>query len=101
MTVEELARRLESDAIVSVSAAEWASVSAAFQEVERHPTYLAGDLVLVRVAGGLVAVEEPRSEERILRRLADEDEARRFVQGRLETYERMWDGCGCKVDYYG
>ena len=100
MTAEELADRLEGGAIVSLTAAEWASVSAAFQEVARHPTYLAGDLVLVRGAGGLVAVEEPSSEERVLRRLGDEDQARLFVQDRLETYERMWDGCGCKVDYY-
>ncbi len=25
--------------------------------------------------------------------------AQEFVAARLETYERMWDGCGCKVDY--
>lgn len=28
-------------------------------------------------------------------------EARSFVDGRLETYDNMWNGCGCKVDYYG
>jgi hypothetical protein len=22
------------------------------------------------------------------------------VQRRLEQYERMWDGCGCRIDYY-
>jgi hypothetical protein len=32
--------------------------------------------------------------------LGDEDEVRRFVRERLEAYDRMWDGCGCKVDYY-
>ena len=28
-----------------------------------------------------------------------ESEARAFVEERLETYDRMWDGCGCKVHY--
>lgn len=23
-----------------------------------------------------------------------------FVQERLDFYERKWDGCGCKIDYY-
>jgi len=27
-------------------------------------------------------------------------EAEEFIKERLEIYNRMWDGCGCKVDYY-
>jgi hypothetical protein len=26
--------------------------------------------------------------------------AQEFVTDRLAVYEKMWDGCGCKVDYY-
>jgi hypothetical protein len=36
----------------------------------------------------------------VIRRLADEAAAARFVADRLATYERMWDGCGCRIDYY-
>jgi len=35
-----------------------------------------------------------------VRRLGGEDEARAFIRDRLDTYDRMWDGCGCKIDYY-
>jgi hypothetical protein len=48
----------------------------------------------------LAALEQPSAGERVLRRLSDAEEAQRFVKGRLEAYERMWDGCGCKIDYY-
>lgn len=99
MTLEELDRRLGSDGIVSLESTEWEALKGDFEEVERHPTFLAGDLVIVRDAVGPVAVEEPSSRERVLRRLAEE-EVRAFVEDRLETYERMWDGCGCKVEYY-
>jgi len=27
-------------------------------------------------------------------------EAEDFVKDRLDFYERKWDGCGCKIDYY-
>ncbi len=30
----------------------------------------------------------------------DLEAARRFVEDRMETYERMWDGCGCRIDYH-
>lgn len=99
MTPDELESRLDQDRIVSLSAAEWEAMAADYTEVERHFTVLAGDLLIVRGAGGLLAVEEPRRGHRVVRRLAD-DEFREFVQDRLDTYERMWDGCGCKVDYY-
>jgi hypothetical protein len=100
MTMEELDRRLRSERIVPLSAADWAELAADFEEVERHDTLVAGHLLIVRGAAGLAAVEQPSPDARVGRRLADDKEAHRFVQGRLEQYERMWDGCGCKVDYY-
>jgi hypothetical protein len=99
MTNEELDRRLRSEGIVTMAATEWEELAEGFEEVERHATFLAGDLVIARGSAGPVAVEQPSSGERVVRRLAD-DEVRRFVQDRLDTYERMWDGCGCKVEYY-
>lgn len=100
MTPETLSLRLAEEGIVTLDAADWAAVAAAFPEEERHPTHIAGDLVIVRDAAGPVAVEEPGQGRRVLRRLADQAAVRAFVRDRLDTYERMWDGCGCKVEYY-
>lgn len=95
-----LDRRLDAEGIVALEVEEWEALQESVEEVESHPTFLAGDLVIVRLEGSLAAVEEPRSTERVVRRLPDEEAARRFVEDRLQTYERTWDGCGCKVEYY-
>ena len=100
MKSEELARRLEAERVVSLTADAWAALADGVEEVERHSTGVAGNLLIVRVESQLAAVEEPSSGNRVVRRLADTDEAGEFVRQRLEQYERMWDGCGCKVDYY-
>lgn len=100
MDVKTLWLRLSSEGIVRLARAEWEEVAGAFPELERHDTHLAGDLVIVGDADGPVAVEEPDAETRVLRRLSGPGDVRRFVQDRLETYERMWDGCGCKVEYF-
>lgn len=100
MTKEELDRLLKSERIVLLSTADWAELAADFEELERHDTLVAGHLLIVRGPTGLAAVEQPSPEERVVRLLADDQDAQRFVQDRLEQYERMWDGCGCKVDYY-
>jgi hypothetical protein len=101
MTAEELNRRLSSDHIIRLSTDEWDAVAPGLEEVERHDTFIAGDLILVRTDHGLAAVEEPKSGERVVRRLGDAATAAAFVKERLSDCERMWDGCGCKIDYYG
>jgi hypothetical protein len=82
-----------------VSADDWAAMAASFPEIERHATGVAGDLLIVRTGAGLAAVELPTDAERIIRPLADAEAARRFVDERLAQYERMWEGCGCRIDY--
>lgn len=100
MTVDELLARLQTEPVVPLPTAEWDALAPAFHEVERHNTYISGDLVIVEAGEVLLAVEEPSSQERTVRRLANRDEADAFVRDRLDTYERMWDGCGCRVEYY-
>lgn len=100
MTADELRRALQAAPIVRLAAAEWDAIAPAFEEVERHHTVVAGSLVIIRADGALAAVEQPRPDERVVRRLDGEDAARAFVRERMDQYERMWDGCGCKVEYY-
>ena len=38
-------------------------------------------------------------DEVLVRIRPDLEAAEEFVRRRLEIYERMWDGCGCKVNY--
>jgi hypothetical protein len=68
--------------------------------VERHATQLAGDLLIVRIGESLAAVEAPSPQARVARLLGGSADARAFVEKRMEEYERMWDGCGVKVEYY-
>ena len=51
---------------------------------------------------GLLVVQEKTTDNKaiVVRRFRSLDEAELFVEERLATYERMWDGCGCKIDYY-
>jgi hypothetical protein len=99
VTAEELARRLEGGEIVRLPAAAWRGISGSFEEVERHGTAIAGDIVIVKLGTALAAVEAPGANERVLRRLADAEAVLRFVETRREQYDRMWDGCGSRIDY--
>lgn len=100
MTEEEFRRTLKKEKLVPLSRDEWEALASRFPELERHSTQLAGDLLIIEVDGDLVAVEEPSPRARVARRLGDRDDVDDFVSRRMEEYERMWDGCGVKVEYY-
>ena len=100
MTVENFREKLAAGGTVPLSASEWEALSSLFPEVERHNTQLAGHLIIVQADEGLVAVESPSRDARVARLLGGPEEARAFVEKRMEEYERMWDGCGVRVEYY-
>jgi hypothetical protein len=100
VTQGELEDRLSRVPILAIGADEWAESEAALEVAARHATQLSGEIVVVRGDSGWIVVEEPEPETRLLRLLPDEGSVQRFVARRLEAYERMWDGCGCKIDYY-
>ncbi len=100
MTPGELCTRLATGEVVVVPAADWQEVAPAFATVLREDTLVSGDIVVAEGPCGPVVVEQPRPEERVVRRTPDLAAARAFVAERLATYDRMWNGCGCKVDYY-
>lgn len=100
MTAEELRTQVANEGLVILPEETWNELASDFEEVERHPTFISGDLVIVRLGDAFAAVEEPKPGERVLRRLPDADAVRAFVEDRMATYDRMWDGCGCRVDYY-
>jgi hypothetical protein len=99
MKAGTLNHRLSAGKIVLLSREAWEKLADGFEVLEDHDTGLAGRLLLTRGPVGFVVVEEPDPGRRALRRFLEVEEAQRFIRERLEAYERMWDGCGCKIDY--
>ncbi|MFH1679543.1 MAG: hypothetical protein ABIH26_02750 [Candidatus Eisenbacteria bacterium] len=56
---------------------------------------------VLRFGDEILFQETSDRKEILVRRFASRDEAYRFVRARLDAYDRVWDGCGCKIDYWG
>lgn len=68
--------------------------------VKESNTIISG-LIRILIHNGQYLVQETTPKNEIAIRLMESNnEAIEFVNKRMETYEKMWDGCGCKVDYY-
>jgi hypothetical protein len=92
VTEKQLNARLAAGEIVPLRSRDWERLAPGFEVVARHDTRIAGDILIVRGATGLAAVESPSRTDRVVRPLADDQAARSFVAARLAAYDRFWDG---------
>lgn len=97
--LERLLARFEETAVTPVDAEELGALHEVSVVIRRVNTRLAGDLEVLALEDRLLIVERTLKGQTVVRRMLDRDETDRFVNDRLATYERMWDGCGCRIDY--
>lgn len=86
-------------AAVVLDAAELEPLLAAAAVLRDEDTIVAGRLRLLRLDGRVLLQEQTPDGRLVARRVASEEEGATLVADRMDTYERMWDGCGCRVDY--
>ncbi len=65
-----------------------------------HNTLISDYIRIIRIENKTIVQEKTDKNEIALHLFEDEKSAEKFVNDRLEIYEKMWDGCGCKVKYY-
>ena len=102
MVTSRLLPELRRERVVQRPLADLEAILETAEVVLEHDTKIAGHLRILRISGEIVFQEQhPEQRQLLLRRMKSLASAEEFVRDRLETYERMWDGCGCKVDYFG
>jgi hypothetical protein len=63
-------------------------------------TYISDKIRLLKFKDELLLQEKSTKDEYLIRIMKTKKEAEEFIKQRLEIYNRMWDGCGCRVEYY-
>ena len=68
-------------------------------EVRVEDTIVAGWIRILVLDARILVQEQTTRGVILVRAMPNLEDAEDLVRGRLEIYERMWDGCGCRVDY--
>lgn len=63
-------------------------------------THISDKIRLLKFKDEMLIQEKTNKDEFLVRIIKTRKEAEEFIQQRLEIYDRMWDGCGCRVEYY-
>lgn len=63
-------------------------------------THLSDFIRVLKYDDNLFVQETTFKNEILIRKMDSMKEVDSFIQERLDYYERKWDGCGCKINYY-
>lgn len=63
-------------------------------------TYISDKIRLLKFEDDLIIQEKTTKDEFLVRNVKSKKEGEEIIKERLEIYNRMWDGCGCRVNYY-
>jgi len=67
--------------------------------IQENDTLLSGKIRILEYNHNIYIQEKTDKMDYIVRKVNNIDSAKKIVQDRLDTYDRMWDGCGCRIDY--
>ncbi|HEY4756254.1 MAG TPA: hypothetical protein VIH28_09375 [Ignavibacteriaceae bacterium] len=68
--------------------------------VFEHDTKLRDFIRILRIKKLFYLQEKTNKGEIIIRQFKNEADAMNLVNDRMGIYDKMWDGCGCKINYY-
>lgn len=97
---KDIIENLKSDKKVYVPAGILEGILAQAEIQYEHNTLISDYIRILRLENHIIVQEKTDKNEIALHLFGDEQEAEKFVNDRLEIYEKMWDGCGCRVKYY-
>lgn len=100
MSIDDLIVGLHHNPLVTIDRNTLRELIDAAEVLREDDTHLAGWIRILAVGDSILVQEETPKGEVLVRRMPSRESAERFVGLRIQSYERMWDGCGCKVDYY-
>jgi hypothetical protein len=100
MNNQRLVSNFQSQAPIPVDRDVLVDLLEAADVLRQENTCVAGFIRILSVDGAILVQEETPEGNALARRMRSIEDANTFVDARIGTYERMWDGCGCKVDYF-
>ena len=100
MDIASILKKTSKNKYVILSESELKSLLSRCKLLQEKETHISDKIRLLKCNEELIIQEKSNKNELLIRLMKTKKEADDFIKERLETYDRMWDGCGCRVDYY-
>ncbi len=100
INIDEIIDEFKQRAVIPIERAELPRLLDQALVVKEVDTHISGWIRILDLDGIIILEEETTEGEVLLRRFKSVEMAASLIEDRLATYERMWDGCGCRIDYH-
>jgi hypothetical protein len=100
MDAKEIFNKALNSTYIILEEDEFKSVLENSEIIRIEDTHLSDFIRVLKYEDKLFIQETTFKQEILIRKMDSLKDVDLFVQERLDYYERKWDGCGCKIDYY-
>lgn len=100
MNLERIISSVKKNKYLIISEPELNELLSHSKMIIEENTYISDKIRLLKFNDDLILQEKTTKDEYLIRVMKSKKETEQLIKQRLEIYNRMWDGCGCKVDYY-
>ncbi|TFH00901.1 MAG: hypothetical protein E4H13_06265 [Calditrichales bacterium] len=98
--IADIIRELDQQKIVVSNPVSLTEILSEVIIIEERDTHFSDMIRILKAGDRYLLQEQTKKKEIVFREAESLEAANAFVQDRLQTYENMWNGCGCKVNYY-
>ncbi len=100
ISIDGIIDEFKQSAVIPIERAELPHLLDQAAVVKEVDTHISGWIRILDLDGIIILEEETTEGEVLLRQFKSVEMAAALIGDRLATYERMWDGCGCRIDYH-
>jgi len=100
MNIENIISALDDNLVYLMPPTELDALLDNCEIILERDTLISGIIRILKYGPYFITQESTPKNEIVLRRFEILKDAEKLVFDHLETYDQMWDGCGCKVNYY-
>jgi len=100
MNLERIISSAKKNKYLMISEPELNDLLSHSKMILEENTYISDKIRLLEFEDNLIIQEKTTKNEYLIRNVKTKKEAEDFIKDRLVIYNRMWDGCGCRIDYY-
>jgi hypothetical protein len=100
MDLKQRLTQLDSSDYILISDIQLAELMESLKIVFKEDTMISDFIRIFKYNNLYIFQEQTPNGEIIIRKFGDKTAVDLLIQQRLNIYEKMWNGCGCKIEYF-
>lgn len=100
MFIQEILKKLDQTNVLQINEADLKSLLNSTSIVREEDSVINDFIRILDLSGTLIFQETDNKGNILIRKIENIERGNELLESRRKIYENMWNGCGCKIDYY-